>query len=117
MKEFKQQLDHLLREYHSTKDSIDPYILPLMSPHIDSAVRCLLPGWTTLTWNTMNIDAFLHRAQTSIDVLRELTTKVNSILQKDVYGCMNAIKKMSLFDVTLATSRMWVSTEHLRMIY
>ncbi len=99
----------MLQEFHSIKDSIDPYILPLMTPHIDTVVRSLLPGWTTLTWNTMNIDAFLHKAQTSVSVLAGLAAKVNSLLQKDVYGSMNALKKMSLFDTSLAMSRTWVS--------
>ena len=57
----------------------------------------------------MNIDVFLHRVQTSISSLRELTDKVNVILKEKVYGVLPLIETTYLFDVKLATSRPWVS--------
>jgi len=57
----------------------------------------------------MNIDAFLHKTQASVEALHSLAVRVNNILKTDVYDNMNSIKAMTLFDSALATSRMWVS--------
>ena len=80
-----------------------------MSAHVDSVVRSLLSGWTTLTWSTMNIDVFLHRVQSSIASLRELAERVNAVLKDRVYGIIPLIETTDLFDLKLATSRSWVS--------
>ena len=109
MKQFKQRLELVLEDFYSVKASINPSVQPLLTPHIDAVVRSLLPGWTTLTWSTMNIDAFLHRAQASVKALEVIVSSVNDILQERVYGTLQLIKEMSLFDIGLATSRMWVS--------
>ena len=108
IKNFKQQLEHVLEDFYSVQNSIDPPLQPLFVPHVDSVVRSLLPGWMTLTWNTMNIDVFLHRVQTSIASLRELTGRVNAVLRDRVYGVLPLIEKTSLYDLQLAMSRPWV---------
>lgn len=109
IKIFKQQLEHVLEDFYSVQRSIDPPLQLLMSAHIDSVVRSLLPGWTTLTWNTMNIDVFLHCVQSSIASLRELADRVNTMLKERVYGVIPLIETTDLFDLKLATSRSWVS--------
>lgn len=112
IKEFKQQLELVLGDYYSVKSSIDPSIQSLMTPHLEVVLRSLLPGWTTLTWNTMNIDAFLHHVQSCIKTLEVMATRVSSILKEKVYGTITLITEMTLFDVGLATSRTWVSIRH-----
>lgn len=108
MKQFKQKLEYVLEDYYSTKSSLDPAILPLMTTHLDTVVRTFLPGWTTLTWSTMNIDAFLHRVESSVGTFKAMVTTMMDILREKVYGSLDIIRRMSLFDVDLAVSRMWV---------
>ena len=108
IKKFKQQLEYVLEDFYRVEKSIDPPLRPLMAPHLDTVVRCLLPGWTTLTWSTMNIDVFLHRVQTSITSLRNLASKVNAVVKDKVYGVLPLIENASLFDLELATSKPWV---------
>lgn len=108
MKQFKQKLEYVLEDYYSIKSSLDPAILPLMGAHLAVVVRSFLPGWTTLTWSTMNIDAFLHRVEGSVATFKAMVTSVMEILKEKVYGSLDAIRKMSLFDADLAASRMWV---------
>ena len=109
MKQFKQKLEYVLEDYYSTKSSLDPAVAPLMGAHIEAVVRTFLPGWTTLTWSTMNIDAFLHRAEGSVEGFKAMVTGVMGVLKEKVYGSLDTIGKMSLFDVDFAASRMWVS--------
>lgn len=105
-------MEYVLEDYYSLVSSIDPALFPLMTPHMDVVVRSFLPGWTTLTWNTMNIDAFLHRVQGSVALFKVMVTRVGGILKEKVYGTLQVMEEMSLFDVSLAASRMWVSTAH-----
>lgn len=109
MKQFKQQLEYVLEDYYTTKSSIDPALVPLMAPHIEGVVRTFLPGWTTWTWSTMNIDAFLHQVQSSVGAFKNMVGSVRQVLTEKVYGTLELIRKMALFDVDLAASRMWVS--------
>ena len=109
VKQFKQKLEYVLEDYYTTKSSLDSAIAPLMNAHMEMVVRTFLPGWTTLTWSTMNIDAFLHKVEGSVEVFKATVTKVMEILREKVYGSLDMIRKMSLFDTDLAESRMWVS--------
>jgi hypothetical protein len=109
VKQFKQKLEFVLEDYYATKASLDSAIAPLMSTHTEAVVRTFLPGWTTLTWSTMNIDAFLHKVEGSVAAYKAMVTNVMEILSERVYGSVDVIRKMSLFDMDLATSRMWVS--------
>ncbi len=108
-------MELVLDDFYSVKSSINCPIRPLLTSHIDTVIRSLLPGWTTLTWSTMNIDAFLHRVQGSVEALRVIVTRVEEILKERVYGNLEAIKGMSLFDMGLATSRTLVSINYLIM--
>ena len=108
VKQFKQKLEYALEDYYNAKSSLDPALLPLFSPHMEVVVRTVLPGWTTLTWSTMNIDAFLHRVEGSVGEFKAMVGSVMGVLKEKVYGSLDTIRKMSLFDVDLATSRMWV---------
>ena len=109
IKNFKQHLEYVLEDFNSVQRSIDPSLRLLMSPHVECVVRSLLPGWTTLTWSTMNIDVFLHQVQSSIASLRDLASRVNTVLKERVYGMLPLIESTELFDLKLATSRPWVS--------
>ena len=71
--------------------------------------RLFLPGWTTLTWNMLNIDAFLHQIDTAATMLSSVVQETATILQWRVYGVIDSIRATSLYDEQLATSRPWVS--------
>jgi len=108
VKQFKQRLEYVVEDYYSTTSSLDPAIMPLMGTHMEVVVRTFLPGWTTLTWSTMNIDAFLHRVEGSVGTFKAMASSVMDILRERVYGSLDTIGKMVLFDADLAASRMWV---------
>lgn len=73
-----------------------------------SIIRSLLPGWTTLTWSTLNIDAFLHQARAAMASLVSLTGRVGASLEGEIYQRLKEIKRTSLFDVQLASQNVWV---------
>ena len=72
--------------------------------------RCLLPGCSTITWSTLNIDAYLHQATSAVASFQTTVSRIRSILDDHVYSVLRDIAKSSLYDVELATSRKWVRT-------
>ncbi len=108
MKQFKQQLEHILDQFYTIQASINPFIKPLLVPTIEGCVRVFLPGWTTLTWGLLNIDAFLHTVRGSVSSLGGLVRKVNEALEEHIHAPLEEIANNSLFDLNLATSKCWV---------
>ena len=72
--------------------------------------RCFLPGWTTLTWNTLNIDAFLHQVESATNLLGEVSSAARTILRESVYGEVEEMANMNLLDRDLFFSQPWVSS-------
>ncbi|KAL5457324.1 hypothetical protein EMCRGX_G034572 [Ephydatia muelleri] len=108
VKLYKQNLEHMLRDFYSTVNSIDPAIRPLFDAHVESALRSLMPGWSTLTWTTLNIDVFQYRVQATTASLRALVDSTHHILEASVNRALQRIKETSLFDATLASAHPWV---------
>jgi len=78
---------------------------------VSCSCRSLLPGWTTLTWSTLNIDAFLHRVQASVSSLLSLVERMGDILRGTIHRILGEMERASLFDVELATGRVWVNPQ------
>lgn len=72
--------------------------------------RSLMPGWSTLTWTTLNIDVFQYRVQATTASLRALVDSTHHILEASVNRALQRIKETSLFDATLASAHPWVIT-------
>lgn len=108
MKQFKQQLEHALHHFYTIQASIDPLIKPLLVPTIEGCVRSFLPGWTTLTWGLLNIDAFLHTATGAVASLEGTVRKVSEELTQHIHTPLKEIANRTLFDLDLATSKCWV---------
>lgn len=55
------QLSYLVRQHDLTVGQLQPTIKPLIRPHLEDMERKITPGFALLTWNSMNIDGYLHR--------------------------------------------------------
>ena len=62
-KNYFHQLNWLLKLYHNICDQVPSPLRKLMAPLTESVQYYLHPGLSTLTWNSMNIDAFLHQVR------------------------------------------------------
>ena len=71
--------------------------------------RYYLPGWTTLTWVTLNIDPFLHQLSAATSSLQSLVQTTNNILNIRIYPTLDSICHLSLIDFELITSKLWVN--------
>ena len=68
-KRYYDDLTYLLREYARVSEKIIPVTAALLRPHLADVEYKLRPGMITLTWSSMNIDAYKHSIQVVIKVL------------------------------------------------
>ncbi|XP_022081686.1 dynein gamma chain, flagellar outer arm-like [Acanthaster planci] len=111
---FKSYFNHLelcLKEFHDIVASIRDPIRSLFKPHINSVTVTLQPGLTTLAWNSMNIDAFLHQVHTANAKLKHKVDTVNHVIDTKVDAKLKKISELFLFDTDLAFSRSWPPEE------
>ncbi|XP_052089132.1 uncharacterized protein LOC127725852 isoform X10 [Mytilus californianus] len=106
-KSYKSHLELVLHEYKETCKCIPESLQNLFTPHTKYVEEQLQPGLTTLAWNSMNIDAFLHQIHSATNRLKERSTKVQDIMENDVAGSLEAIKNFYLFDYEEAITRPW----------
>ena len=55
------QMTHLVREYEYVVSCVQATIKPLLRPHLEDMEKKIAPGFSLLTWTSMNIDGYLHR--------------------------------------------------------
>lgn len=123
IKDFQQQLQYQIDQLTTAISNIDTKLLPLYDNVIDTVLRysctvltctyCVLyryylPGWTTLTWATLNIDPFLHQLSTATSLLHTLVDTTNDILTNRVYQTLDSISRLSLIDFEYIASKIWV---------
>ncbi|SCU69962.1 Cytoplasmic dynein 2 heavy chain (DYNC2H1), putative [Trypanosoma equiperdum] len=108
LKTFYNELTHLVKEYErvvgragSTRSKIVGVTRPLLQPNLDALDAVFLPGETTLTWSSLNVDTYLERVQKAIEDLDILVTKVNDIIQHRIQVNLKLIAStllVNLFD-------------------
>lgn len=50
-----------MREYETIVSKVQATIKPLLRPHLEDMEAKIAPGFSLLTWTSMNIDGYLHR--------------------------------------------------------
>eukprot|EP00798_Chlamydomonas_sp_ICE-L_P031303 gene31303-6451_t len=70
------QMTYLVKEYDGIVGQLQPTIKPLLRPHLEDMENKVTPGFSLLTWTSMNIDGYLHRFKQGLARLEELVRKV-----------------------------------------
>lgn len=107
LKKYKQSLELILQDYYQVCSSVPAPLTRLLTPHMESVLHYLQPGLSTLNWNSMNIDAYLHQVHTATDRLRDIVDNINQVIQDGVEKKVKRIEKIILFDPNLAYSKIW----------
>jgi len=99
---FKQYYNHIaytLKEFEKITTRINPVLKPVLEEHITSLTQVIQPGLSTLTWASMNIDAYLGQTNHGITRLGELLNKVNDLIENRIEGCLKIVSKTPLVDL------------------
>ncbi|XP_070568705.1 dynein axonemal heavy chain 5-like isoform X4 [Ptychodera flava] len=110
-KNYKNHLELCLSEFHDVCSEITEPLRELFQPHVDGVIQSLQPGLTTLAWNSMNIDAFLHQVHSATLKLKNVVERVSSVVKRKIVGKIESIASLFLFDMDLAFSRSWPPSE------
>ena len=102
-KSYYGDLHYLLKEYDRIMTRILPQTSDLLRPHGNDLEYKLRPGMVTLTWTSMNIDAYKHHFQNGLQKLEELVINMNDIIDNRIEKNLRTISKMQLVDLPSET--------------
>jgi dynein heavy chain, axonemal len=98
-KSYYNDLHYLLKEYDRIVSRILPVTADLLRPHINDLEYKLRPGMVTLTWTSMNIDAYKHHFHTGLTKLEELVVNMNDVVDNRIEKNLRIISKTQLVDL------------------
>ncbi|XP_023932721.1 dynein heavy chain 5, axonemal [Lingula anatina] len=92
-------LEEMLQEYDGIVARIPHILLPLMQPFRDQVGEALLPGLMALTWNSLNLEAYLSNAYRSMSDLEKLVKQVSDILECRIEAVLAEMGSIALCDL------------------
>lgn len=98
-KHYFNELTYLLREYDRIQSMILPMARDMLRLHIEDLDLSLRPGMITLTWTSMNIDAYKHSVQSNLTRFEELIVNMNDIIENRIEKNLKKVGKTILVDL------------------
>jgi dynein heavy chain len=95
-KGYRDELQFVLKTYEALSNRIIPVTAQVLRSHINDMEYKLRPGMITLTWTSMNIDAYKNHAQQGLEKLEELIHKINDIMENRIEQNLRAVSKALL---------------------
>ena len=95
-KSYFNDLQYALKEYERVSSKIIPVTAALLKPHINDMEYKLRPGMITLTWTSMNIDAYKHHIHSGLHKLEELVHNINDIIENRIEKNLKMVSKSLL---------------------
>jgi energy-coupling factor transporter ATP-binding protein EcfA2 len=116
IKGYKHHLDEIVKMFYSTCKSVDSSLMLLLQPHAAQVLKALQPGWSTLTWNSLNIDAFLHQAYSTLEHLREVAACVGDISRDKVKPKLKELSQLSILEYDKLEGVAWLPKDFLQSV-
>ncbi len=102
-KNYYNDLHYVLKEYRRIVDRVAPVTQKLLATHCRDMDYKLRPGMITLTWTSMNIDAYKHHIHTGLQRLGELVTTINDIIEHRIVHNLKVVSRCMLMDLSMST--------------
>ncbi|KAG9402276.1 hypothetical protein AC1031_006904 [Aphanomyces cochlioides] len=106
-------LTYTLREHDRVVSKIIPITKALLQPHLDDLHAKIRPGMVTLTWTSMNIDAYKMQVHLGLQRLEELINSVNDMIENRVEKNLKLVSKAVL--VSLPTDQSFALDDFVRV--
>ena len=100
LRSYKDQLGNMLDKFKKLRCLIEPNLSHILHGYIKSIYAKIEPGFSTLSWSLMNIDAYLYRIESSFKKLESLLRKINDVLRTAVWGPLKRISNSSLLNIS-----------------
>ncbi|KAF4103547.1 dynein axonemal heavy chain 5 isoform X1 [Onychostoma macrolepis] len=75
------KLQLMVRENSRVRSKIQPAFEQLLMPHVAKVDEAILPGLTSLSWTSLNIEKYLNRITTALEDLELLLQRVNDLVE------------------------------------
>ena len=98
-KRYFYELLFALREYDRVLGKVIPVIRPMLKMHLDDLDQKISPGMMMLTWQSMNIDGYLHKIHYGLNKFEDLVSKINDLIENRVELNLKIISKTLLVDI------------------
>jgi dynein heavy chain len=98
-KNYYNLLSYALSEYESVMAGILPITAPLLKPHVMELERVIQPGMLSLTWTSMNIDAYLFSFHQEVMRFNDLVMKIKDIVDNRLMRNLNIMSNLKLVDL------------------
>eukprot|EP00949_MAST-11_sp_MAST-11-sp1_P002825 g2825.t1 len=93
------ELNYMLQEYERVMMRRLPVVMDLIRPHVADLDLKLRPGTVTLTWTSMNIDAYKHHVHAGMLRLDQLLSNVNDIVENRIEKNLKTVTRTLLVDL------------------
>lgn len=98
-KNYHNELHWALSEYDKVVSKVIPVTAMVLRPHFRDMEYKLRPGMITLTWTSMNIDAYKAHIHTGLRKLEELVANINDIIENRIEKNLKIVSKTLLVDL------------------
>jgi dynein heavy chain len=103
-KNYHNELHWALSEYDKVVSKVIPVTAMVLRPHFRDMEYKLRPGMITLTWTSMNIDAYKAHIHSGLRKLEELVANINDIIENRIEKNLKIVSKTLLVDLPDAES-------------
>lgn len=103
-KNYHNELHWALSEYDKVVAKVIPVTAMVLRPHFRDMEYKLRPGMITLTWTSMNIDAYKAHIHSGLRKLEELVANINDIIENRIEKNLKIVSKTLLVDLPDAES-------------
>lgn len=97
-------LSHAISEYERVMKGIMPIAEPLLKPHLAELERVIQPGMLSLTWTSMNIEAYLHAFHAELMRFDDLVAKVKDIVENRLLRNLDTVRRLQLITLPVDES-------------
>lgn len=98
-KTYYNELHWALMEYDRVVTRVIPVTAMVLRPHFKDMEYKLRPGMITLTWTSMNIEAYISQVKNGLQKLEELVNNINDIIENRIEKSLKIVSKTLLVDL------------------
>ncbi len=99
---FKRYYDNLnwaLTKYDAIVMKVIPMTALVLRPHFNDLEYKLRPGMITLTWTSMNIEAYQNQVHADLNILDEFVSNINDIIENRIEKNLGIASKILLVNL------------------
>eukprot|EP00794_Sanderia_malayensis_P000407 gene407-1042_t len=106
-KHYYHQLTWIIKLYREICEEVPQPLRKLMQPLTESISYHLQPGLSTLTWSSLNIDAYLHQCHSALQKLQETVRKIVQLVDDGLTENIAEIKRFTFFNAQGIDKKSW----------